>query len=119
MTRKSLTPCHGSPLCPELVPAGKRYCDAHALDRNRAKGSPDARGYDSRWRKTRAEKLALTPYCENCGSDGDGRPLHVDHIDGLGPNGPRGHDLDNLQTLCEVCHGAKTAYQTGTAGGPR
>lgn len=119
MTRRALKPCAGSPLCPELVAAGN-YCPRHALDRNRAKGSPDERGYDKAWRKTRGLYLYRHPACENCGvtADDTDRPLHVDHIDGLGPFGPRGHDPDNLQTLCERCHGSKTAIQTGTAGGP-
>jgi 5-methylcytosine-specific restriction protein A len=133
MTRRALKPCAGSPLCPELVEG--RYCQAHDRDRERARGSAAARGYDAEWTKTRFRYLdtlrKASPdglaRCEECGiperpKSGPLRPtlsLHVDHIDGLGPNGPRGHDFDNLQALCQPCHGTKTALQTGTAGGPR
>jgi 5-methylcytosine-specific restriction protein A len=132
MTRRGLRPCAGSPLCPELVE--DRYCKAHALDREQARGSAASRGYDREWWKTRARYLrqlrAADPEglarCEECQldektaqvQDPRGRGLHVDHIDGLGPSGPRGHDPDNLQALCQPCHGRKTAHQTGTKGGP-
>lgn len=33
----------------------------------------------------------------------------VDHIDGLGPLGPRGHDPDNLRSMCHPCHSKRTA----------
>lgn len=39
-----------------------------------------------------------------------GRDITVDHIDGFGRNTPRvdkHNNLDNLQTLCCVCHGKK------------
>jgi 5-methylcytosine-specific restriction protein A len=40
----------------------------------------------------------------------------VDHKDGLGPNGPRGHDLDNLRSLCKSCHSRKTVRCDGGLG---
>lgn len=108
MTRRSLRPCAGSPLCPELTSSG--YC----ADHQPVRPSPDARGYDNTWRRTRAAYLERVPYCEECGATSQtaNAPLHVDHLDGLGPNGPRGHDPANLQTLCPRCHGLKTYLQT-------
>ena len=125
MTRRALKPCPW-PTCSALTPGG--YCNEHGRRRDRARGTPDDRGYGDKWRKTRAKYRAQAPtnpegvlICENCGkaeSQLTG-PLHCDHIDGEGPNGPRGHDLTNLQNLCPRCHGMKTRHQTGTAGAPR
>jgi len=66
---------------------------------------------------TRRVKLAASPLCEDC----DGRGLtvgaaEVDHIDGLGPNAERGHDLDNLRSLCKPCHSRKTVRSDGGLG---
>lgn len=119
-------PCSASPICPELVEGGGP-CAGHRLEAERRRGSSAARGYDASWHRTRARYLVELrrhdpdgiARCENCATpEEDGRPLHVDHIDGLGPDGPRGHDPANLQALCASCHATKTAYQTGTAGGP-
>lgn len=115
-----LKPCPGSPVCPELVRSPDRYCPEHRRQLERSRGSPDERGYDARWQKTRARYLRQNPRCEECGITAEdyGAPLHVDHIDGLGPLGPRGHDPSNLQTLCPSCHQTKTAHQTGSKGAP-
>lgn len=128
MTRRTLRPCAGSPICPELVEGGG-YCPEHNRLRERARGSSHARGYDTEHQADRIyylqhrapRNLDGHPVCEECGrSELDtGHPLELDHLDGLGPNGPNGHDPDNHQILCRTCHQTKTAHQTGTAGGPR
>lgn len=125
MSGRALRPCAGSPLCPELVEGGG-YCSDHARDRERARGSAHARGYDDEHQADRARYIKYhaprnhngDPVCENCGrtSAETGHPLELDHIDGLGPHGPRGHDPANHQLLCRTCHQIKTAHQTGTAG---
>lgn len=82
-----------------------------------ARPSASARGYGSRWHVTRAVKLAATPLCEDCEARGETvGATEVDHIDGLGPNGPRGHDLDNLRSLCKSCHSRKTVMCDGGLG---
>ena len=125
MTTRGLRPC-STPGCPELVTGG--LCHQHARAKDAARGSAAARGYGPQWQATRLRYLrdhaprdpAGDVVCENCGAPSTSdAPLHIDHIDGLGPTGPRGLDFDNLQALCPTCHGIKTAHQTGTAGGPR
>jgi len=120
-------PCSGSPICPNLVEGGGP-CPDHAKQADQRRGSSYRRGYDHRWRATRNRYLehlrANDPggvaRCEECGrSEVElDHPLEVDHIDGLGPNGPRGHELANLQALCREDHQRKTALQTGTGGTP-
>ncbi|QEG26520.1 HNH endonuclease [Gemmata obscuriglobus] len=75
------------------------------------------RGYDGRWNRTRAVKLARNPLCEDCDERGlTCGATEVDHIDGLGPLGPKGHDLDNLRSLCKPCHSRKTVREDGGLG---
>ncbi len=43
-----------------------------------------------------------------------GGHLHADHIVPIeGRNDPRRLDLDNMQTLCDVCHRRKTFKENG------
>lgn len=91
------------PGCPNLVDAGR--CADHERTDDARRGSSRARGYNSRWERTRAKHLTNSPLCTECGVIGS----VVDHIDGLGPLGPRGHDHDNLRTLCKPCHDRRTA----------
>lgn len=72
------------------------------------------RGYDAAWRETRRKYLHEHPWCE--GHECSAKPQwlraparEVDHIDGLGPKGPRGHDPENLRSLCKPCHSKRTA----------
>lgn len=107
--RPSLRPC-SEPGCPELVRGGK--CEVHRLlDRKRSdrrRPGPRDRGYDTRWERTQAAYLAAHPYCED--EEGCIEPAtDVHHLDGLGPLGPRGHDWDNLQSLCHPHHSKRTA----------
>lgn len=122
----SLRPCPGSPVCPELVRSPDRYCPQHQREKDLSRGTPAERGYDERWARTRERyrrhRLELDGElrCDHCGATEDqlGVSLHVDHLDGLGPNGPRGHDFNNLQLLCPTDHQTKTNYQTNTGGAP-
>jgi hypothetical protein len=72
------------------------------------------RGYDGRWRRTRARVLRDRPLCE-CDDclllPAVRRPkaTDVDHIDGKGPLGPRGHDPTNLRPMAHSHHSKRTA----------
>lgn len=69
--------------------------------------SPTKRGYDAKWRRTRARYLRHHPTCEY--PDGCKRAAEdVHHLDGKGPLGPAGHDWDNLQALCHSHHSQVT-----------
>ncbi len=101
--------------CPNLTRGGR--CAEHEAERKRIvdAGRPTAaqRGYTSaRWRSTRRAQLRREPLCRECGKVA----TDVDHIDGLGPLGPRGHDPENLQSLCRPCHSRKTARENGGFG---
>lgn len=111
MPRKPPAPCtwQGWPGCTALVPGGGR-CPEHEVQR----ASAHARGYDARWRRTRARKLKATPICE--WPDCTAPATDVHHVDGLGPNGPRGHDMTNLQSLCHAHHSAETVAEDGGFG---
>jgi 5-methylcytosine-specific restriction protein A len=101
------------PGCPTLVLSGR--CDEHGRTSIR-RPSPRSLGYDARWERTRTAYLVEHPGCEwqeeACGA----AAKHVDHKDGQGPLGPRGHDWDNLQSLCHSHHSRKTALYDGGFG---
>lgn len=80
-------------------------CPQHRPKDNRP--SAAQRGYDARWRQTRARFLAKHPTCEHPGCSEPSTDAH--HLDGLGPSGPRGHDESNLQALCSRHHKLITA----------
>jgi 5-methylcytosine-specific restriction protein A len=89
--------------------SNNRHCTEHAAriaeiykDKERARGSASARGYDSTWRKTRAKILTANPICRQ--NDCDRIATEVHHLDGLGPNGPDGHAAFNLEALCKTHH---------------
>lgn len=72
--------------------------------------SAHARGYDSRWERTRRRYLRRHPICE-CDADCGEPSTVVHHVDGLGPDGPHGHDESNLQALAKRCHDRITARE--------
>jgi 5-methylcytosine-specific restriction protein A len=107
----SLSVC-AQPRCPSLVPKGQTRCERHRKEKRRRedKRRPSAakRGYDAKWRKTRAAYLKAFPICEEeHGCIEWATDVH--HLDGLGPMGPRGHDWENLQALCHRHHSEETA----------
>lgn len=71
---------------------------------------------DPRWRRIRARQLTREPLCRQCKADGrTTAAVVVDHIDGKAATA---HDYrdENLQSLCEPCHSAKTALENGSFG---
>jgi 5-methylcytosine-specific restriction enzyme A len=82
--------------CPNLIPIGKRYCEAHAPKDTRP--SAARRGYGGKWQKIRAYVLRVTPYCFRCG----GVATEVHHVLPIADGGT--HDLANLMPLCKTHH---------------
>lgn len=114
MPRRLPHPC-GYPGCPALT--HERYCEAHTRAErqryDRERGSAASRGYDARWRRIRAMVLAEEPLCRECAKQGRTVPAtEVDHIDGNVWNMGR----ENLQPLCDSCHGRKTVRENGGWG---
>jgi 5-methylcytosine-specific restriction protein A len=72
------------------------------------------RGYDSDWRRLRAEILERYGFrCNRCGIYGN-YSYHVDHIKPFdGVDDPKRLDENNLQVLCPSCHSIKTVKEDG------
>ncbi len=67
---------------------------------------PGSRGYDRQWRKLRVHVLERDHYmCVQC-RRAVGTKGHVDHILSKAKGGE--DTMDNLQVLCDRCHGVKT-----------
>lgn len=92
-------------VCSHCGPLRKRTSAAH----DERRGSSRARGYDARWERLRRMHLAGEPLCRMCLAQGRVTPaVLVDHIVPVRDGGAVLDD-DNLQSLCRVCHDAKTA----------
>jgi 5-methylcytosine-specific restriction endonuclease McrA len=108
------------PGCRRLV-VGRGYCPTHARQRDQARGSRVARGYDGAWAAFSKRWLATFPWC---GQRADGQ-LHLehsrcvqrvervratvtDHIVALVDGGTT-CDPKNSQSLCASCNSAKAA----------
>lgn len=64
-----------------------------------------------RWQALRFLALRRDGFkCVACGARGR---LEVDHIAPVRDAPERAFDLDNLQSLCPACHGAKTRLECG------
>mgnify|MGYP003345949436 CR=1 FL=1 len=67
------------------------------------------------WRALRARILVRDACrCRACSRVVNGKAAHVDHVVPL-EDGGTDHP-DNLQTLCEACHGRKTRAEQGRRG---
>lgn len=77
------------------------------------KTSRHSRGYGTAWDKLRKEILARDRYlCQSCLANG--KPRQANHVDHKTPKAKGGTDHpDNLQALCQECHGAKTIAENG------
>jgi len=102
-----MTVC-AAPGCGALVRKGR--CPAHALQRNRERGSSTERGYDSDWRKVREVKLSMEPLCHDCMDRGRVTPANeVHHIEKFRNRPELRLKLENLMSLCGPCHDARGA----------
>lgn len=69
---------------------------------------------DARWAPLRDQVLSEEPLCRaGCGHP----PTVVDHIRPHRGDEHLAFDRANLQAMCKPCHDAKTAHETGFAGG--
>lgn len=115
MPWKPRKPCN-QPGCPNLTHG--RYCDQHQkeIDQeyDRERGSAAKRGYGRRWRKESKAFLALNPLCRPCEREGDvTAATSVDHIIPHKGDMELFWDQDNWQSICDPCHGEKTAKEDG------
>lgn len=113
-------PCRGG--CGAVVVSG--WCEACSsrvgskrAERNRESSSQ--RGYGWKWQKTSNARLVKHLWCV------DPYKVHelqepatlTDHIIPVtGPRDPRFWDSKNWQSLCDSCHGRKTASEDGGFG---
>lgn len=64
------------------------------------------------WLRVRREKLAINPLCEVCVKDGRyTAATDVHHVLERKDFPEHALDLDNLESLCKACHGAKRKGQ--------
>jgi 5-methylcytosine-specific restriction endonuclease McrA len=71
------------------------------------------------WRKVRARRLAITPFCVWCGET-DKKKLVADHLDGTDYQdnskiAPSWLALDMIRTLCKRCHAERTQAESAAA----
>lgn len=105
---KSMVPCK-HPGCPELVPAGEKYCEKHKAMHPEEVRSAAGRGYDNKWRAFRKRYLAVHPLCAECLKHGRfTKATVIDHIKPFRGDERLQYDPDNLQPLCKACHDRKT-----------
>ena len=104
--------------CPNLTRDQAGWCDDHRRDHtwasNKGKSSTD-RGYGKWWRRLREVVMKRDRgICQECGAIA----TCVDHIKPKAEGGT--DDVDNLQALCDTCHGRKTAEEAkrGRRKGP-
>jgi len=107
-------PC-SYPGCTILVPKGR--CPQHTQDHDRSRRPAWVTTFYSStaWKKLRALKRQLNPFCEDCQARGIGTPVHdVDHVIPLTTRPDLGLVLENLRSLCRACHAAKTRRGGGS-----
>ena len=69
MPYRPKTPCH-HPGCPELVEAGRLYCEKHLPLHPEVTRPAAKRGYNRRWQKARKSYLEAHPLCVQCAKQG-------------------------------------------------
>ena len=98
----------GSQLCPKCFDIRQKRIDKRrnelAAIRRKKFGTSNEQGYDWKWAKVSKLVRRQEPICRHCK---DKLAEMVDHIVPLRQGGER-LALDNLQPLCNKCHGIKT-----------
>jgi 5-methylcytosine-specific restriction enzyme A len=111
-------PCSNYP-CPNKAEYRGRCAQCNA-SRERFRGTPQERGYDTAWVKLRRAKLAANPLCEiqtHCkGMIPECRATEVDHRIPIEVRPDLRLVWENLQSACHACHSAKTARESSGWG---
>ena len=108
MPTKPKTPCQ-HPGCPELVPAGTKYCEKHKPLHPEEIRSASSRGYGRAWQKASKKYLESHPLCVRCLQEGKyTKATVVDHITPHRGDMVLFWDRENWQSLCKRCHDKKT-----------
>ena len=111
MPTKPMVPCR-HPGCPELVDAGKKYCDKHRPLHPEEIRSAGSRGYGRAWQRASRQYLAAHPLCVRCMAEGRyTKATVVDHIKPHRGDAVLFWDRDNWQALCKRCHDRKTWHE--------
>ena len=115
MPHRPPRPCQ-HPGCGVLVDGRDSRCDRHrrqvAREREGRRDSSTSRGYGSDWQRLRKRKLLTDPYCADCKSQGRATlAVEVDHIIRISERPNLRLDWNNLQSLCQSCHAAKSAAE--------
>lgn len=95
--------------CPHCDRVCKGRCSCVQRDYDKTRGTSSERGYDSRWRAVRSEKLKLNPLCQDCELGGKITVANeVHHIVKVSVSPESRLDLNNLMSLCKACHSIRT-----------
>lgn len=96
------------PMCPNLAEEGGRCATHRRVSRKQydeSRGTLAERGYDSTWVRLRRMKLNEQPLCEECYSQGiTEQAVEVHHIMSIAEYPLLRLDMDNLMSLCKMCH---------------
>lgn len=101
-------------ICGRLSDRGR--CERHRPQR----ASAAARGYGAHWRVLRAQFLATSPVCVDCGAPAS-VPDHapVSRVELVRRGDPDPDGFHHLVPRCAACHGRRTVRDDGAFGNPR
>jgi len=106
MANKAKKYCGAYP-CNQLVQPGQRFCSGH--EPTRPNREQDLFYGSARWQRFREWYRSKYPLCELCLEQGLTVPMDcVDHIIELKDGGAK-LSAENAQSLCNACHGVKSA----------
>ena len=89
------------------------YLKAPHQGRKRTTNAQNKLYSSKRWRKYRKALIDKQGgKCVECGDTPESHKLHIDHIKPLADGGEP-YNEQNLQILCVICHGKKTATEMG------